>query len=188
MGWLSGIPILSDVEKAWNDNVAQPLDKAVVQPVTKTVPKIIDVATSDFKKNVTDPAGSFIGDTWQTVKEKNPIVALTPAITAVDVIDKTVVQGKDIDTALNETSNEQLVLSLPKKVINEGSKVLDASGKAIENGWNNVTNTVTNTYENTVEKTKEVFNNVTKGVSDALPIIAIGGAAVLVVSLLLGRR
>ena len=57
---------------------------------------------------------------------------------------------------------------------------------------NTVTNTVTNVTKevsNTVEKyVIEPAQNVVKGVGEALPIIAIGGGAILVLSVLLGRR
>ena len=62
-------------------------------------------------------------------------------------------------------------------------------GSSAAEKWGNVTTTVEDKVINPVKETvKETVNNVTKGVSDALPIIAIGGAAVLLVSLLLGRR
>lgn len=55
------------------------------------------------------------------------------------------------------------------------------STKPSSEKWNNV-------LTKTKDTVKDTVNNVTKGVGEALPIIAIGGAAVLVVSLLLGRR
>jgi len=72
--------------------------------------------------------------------------------------------------------------------------------KTAQEKWENVTETTKETVDQTIvqpvvketekikETVKETVNNVTKGVGDALPIIAIGGAAVLVVSMLLGRR
>jgi len=72
--------------------------------------------------------------------------------------------------------------------------------KTAQEKWENVTETTKETVDQTIvqpvvketekikETVKETVNNVTKGVGEALPIIAIGGAAVLVVSLLLGRR
>lgn len=68
--------------------------------------------------------------------------------------------------------------------------------KPAEEKWENVTTSVNETVvqpvvketEKIKETVKETVNNVTKGIGDALPLIAIGGAAVLVVSLLLGRR
>lgn len=70
------------------------------------------------------------------------------------------------------------------------------SDKPAKEKWENVTETVDNTVIQPVvkettkitETVKETVNNVTQGIGQALPIIAIGGAAVLAVSLLLGRR
>lgn len=71
-----------------------------------------------------------------------------------------------------------------------------ASDKTAQEKWENVTETVDETVVQPVikettkitETVKETVNNVTQGIGQALPIIAIGGAAVLAVSLLLGRR
>lgn len=70
------------------------------------------------------------------------------------------------------------------------------SDKPANEKWENVTETVDQTVIQPVvkettkitETVKETVNNVTQGIGQALPIIAIGGAAVLAVSLLLGRR
>lgn len=70
------------------------------------------------------------------------------------------------------------------------------SDKPASEKWENVTGTVDQTVIQPVvketskitETVKETVNNVTKGVGEALPIIAIGGAAILALSLLLGRR
>lgn len=70
------------------------------------------------------------------------------------------------------------------------------SDKPAQEKWENVTETVDQTVIQPVvkettkitETVKETVNNVTQGIGQALPIIAIGGAAVLAVSLLLGRK
>ena len=103
--------------------------------------------------------------------------------------------GKDYEERVKK--NVDLLLS-PNPIIsavtgNGGDIVSD---KPAEEKWQNVTETVDQTVIQPVvkettkitETVKETVNNVTKGVSEALPIIAIGGAAVLAVSLLLGRR
>ncbi len=61
--------------------------------------------------------------------------------------------------------------------------------------WEATTEVVTNTAETVadtsnkvVDTVKETVQNVTKGVSGALPVLAIGGAAVLLGCLLLRRR
>lgn len=93
--------------------------------------------------------------------------------------------------------NVDLLIS-PNPVIsavtgNSGDIVSD---KPATEKWENVTETVDQTVIQPVvkettkitETVKETVNNVTQGIGQALPIIAIGGAAVLAVSLLLGRR
>lgn len=54
--------------------------------------------------------------------------------------------------------------------------------------WENTTETVTDTSNKVVDTVKETVQNVTKGVSGALPVLALGGAAVLLGCLLLRRR
>lgn len=53
--------------------------------------------------------------------------------------------------------------------------------------WENTTETVTDTSNKVVDTVKETVQNVTKGVSGALPVLALGGAAVLLGCLLLRR-
>lgn len=66
------------------------------------------------------------------------------------------------------------------------------TNKPASEKWENVSNTVTETVNNTTETVKETvketIQNVTKGVGSALPVLAIGGAAILGLSLLFGRR
>lgn len=47
---------------------------------------------------------------------------------------------------------------------------------------------VTDPIKNVIDTSKETVQNVVKGVGDALPIIAIGAAGIVVLGLLLGRR
>lgn len=62
------------------------------------------------------------------------------------------------------------------------------SDKPAAEKWENVTEPIIKETTKITETVKETVNNVTKGVGEALPIIAIGGAAILALSLLLGRR
>ena len=57
----------------------------------------------------------------------------------------------------------------------------------VVNAWETTTGTVTDTSNKVVDTVKETVQNVTKGVSGALPVLAIGGAAVLLGCLLLRR-
>lgn len=55
--------------------------------------------------------------------------------------------------------------------------------------WDNVvTSTVGGGGEKVKEAVKDTVNNITQGVGGALPYLAIGGAALLVATLLFGRR
>ena len=114
---------------------------------------------------------------------------------------------KDLDEQWNEVKEDfnkevkQTVnfLTSPNPLISAATgnadDILNFDKPASEK-WENVTTSVNETVvqpvvketEKITETVKETVTNVTKGVTDALPIIAIGGAAVLVVSLLLGRK
>lgn len=107
---------------------------------------------------------------------------------------------KDAGETWKETGDDAVnTLFSPNPIISAvtgNTEDIIPGGKSSGEKWENVTETVDNTVvqpviketEKIKETVKETVTNVTKGVSDALPIIAIGGAAVLVVSLLLGRR
>lgn len=113
---------------------------------------------------------------------------------------------KNLDEQWNEVKEDYKeevkqnidLLTSPNPIISAATGNADdiLSTKPATEKWENVTETIgdvviepikdeTEKITNTI---KETFTNVTKGVTGALPIIAIGGAAVLVVSLLLGRR
>lgn len=113
---------------------------------------------------------------------------------------------KDLDEQWNEVKQDYKeevkqnidLLTSPNPLISAATGNADdiLSDKSASEKWENVTTSVDNNVvqpviketEKITETVKETVNNVTKGIGDALPIIAIGGAAVLVVSLLLGRR
>lgn len=80
----------------------------------------------------------------------------------------------------------------PAKLITTGSNsITDAAGEAwaaATDTASKATETVTNTITNVKETIKETTSNVVKGVTGALPVVAIGGAAVLVAAILLRRR
>ena len=114
---------------------------------------------------------------------------------------------KDLDTQWKEVGDDYTnrvkknvdILISPNPIISAVTGHADDIiniDKPAQEKWDNVTETVDNTIvqpvvketEKITETVKETVTNVTKGVTDALPVIAIGGAVVLVVSLLLGRR
>ena len=115
----------------------------------------------DTQKNVIEPIQKPIEDTIKFV-ERNNVVSM---ITNPDNSDVVNFVTKDIPSTVNDT-------------------------------WEKTTETVNNTIKevnNTVEKTiiqpvKETVGNVGKGLKDALPYVAIGGAALIAANLLLGRR
>ena len=98
------------------------------------------------------------------------------------------------DTGISKTVGDTakaMYDASPAKLITTGSNTItDAAGdlwsKASE-GVSNAAETVTNTVSNVKETIKETTSNVVKGVSGALPVLAIGAAAVLGLSLLLRR-
>lgn len=100
---------------------------------------------------------------------------------------------KDLDTQWKETGDDAVnTLLSPNPLISAATgNIEDAipGGKTAAEKWDNVTSSVDEKVVTPVKETvQETITNVTKGLGDALPILAIGGAAVLVVSLLLGRR
>ena len=60
--------------------------------------------------------------------------------------------------------------------------------KTVNETWEKTTETVTNTVNNVTNTVKETVGNVGKGLKDALPYVAIGGAALIAANLLLGRK
>ena len=71
------------------------------------------------------------------------------------------------------------------KAITNPDKVKDD----VKQNWDNATETVTKTVNTTIiNPVKETVSNIGKGLSDALPIVALGGGAIVLASLLLGRR
>ena len=102
------------------------------------------------------------------------------------------------DTGISKTVGDTakaIYDASPAKLITTGSNTItDAAGdlwakasEGVSNATDTVTNTVTNTVSNVKETVKETVQNVTKGISGALPVLAIGGAVVLGLSLLLRR-
>ena len=133
------------------------------------------------KKAIDDPS-SLLPDTIKALGNGGPVRPVEE-------------QWQEVGTDYVERVKKNVdILVSPNPIIsavtgNSGDIVSD---KPAQEKWENVSNTVTETVNNTTETVKETvketIQNVTKGVGSALPIIAIGGAAVLAVSLLLGRR
>jgi hypothetical protein len=100
---------------------------------------------------------------------------------------------KDAGETWKETGNDAVnTLFSPNPIISAATGNTEdviPGGKTATEKWDNVTSSVDEKVVTPVKETvQETITNVTKGLGDALPILAIGGAAVLVVSLLLGRR
>ena len=104
------------------------------------------------------------------------------------------VDDTGISANLGDAGQALYDASLPKLITTGSNTITDAAGdqwskvsEGVSNAADTVTNTVTNTVSNVKETVKETVQNVTKGVSGALPVLAIGGAVVLGLSLLLRR-
>lgn len=98
------------------------------------------------------------------------------------------------DTGISKTVGDTakaIYDASPAKLIATGSNsITDAAGEA----WSKATDaagaateTVTNTITNVKETIKETTSNVVKGVTGALPVLAIGGAVILAAVVLLRR-
>ena len=172
---------------------------------------------NSFKNNELKTITKAAEDTGKVLVSPNPIVkAITnpkkawedPASVLPIEIGSNGPVVKDLETQWKETGEDAAnTLLSPNPIISlVTGNTEDAipGGKTAAEKWENVTETVNEEVvqpinetvvqpiiketEKITETVKETVTNVTKGVTDALPIIAIGGAAVLVVSLLLGRR
>jgi len=160
---------------------------------------------------------NFGGKVGETLISPSPIVKLVtnPKKAWEDpksLLPDTIIGGdKPVSEQWQEVGNDYVervkdnvnILTSPNPVISTVTGHTDDilnPDKTAQEKWENVTETTKETVDQTIvqpvvketekikETVKETVNNVTKGVGDALPIIAIGGAAVLVVSMLLGRR
>ena len=101
------------------------------------------------------------------------------------------VDDTGISKAVGDAATAAYDASLPKLITTGHNTITDAAGEAWSKATDTageVTNTVTNTVTNVKETIKDTVQNVTKGVSEALPIIGIGAAALVGLALLFGRR
>ena len=151
----------------WNSFKNNELKKA---KNTLLAPNPIVKAISNPKKAIEDPASLLPVE----IGSNGPVV-------------------KDAGKTWIETGNDAInTLFSPNPIISAVTGNTDdiiPGGSSATEKWDNVTSSVDEKVVTPVKQTvQETINNVTKGLGDALPILAIGGAAVLVVSLLLGRR
>ena len=96
-----------------------------------------------------------------------------------------IITGKSDDKPLIEKVADMITADVPDipRIVTQDIP------KDLENAWNDTTNTVNTTIEKTiVQPVKETVTNVSKGLSEALPIVALGVGGLIVASLLLGRR
>ena len=154
-----------------------------------------------FKNNELKTAGNVL-------LSPNPVVkALTNPQKVIEnpssLLPSTTDAGKQWEEVGNDAAN---TLLSPNPIISAvtGNAGDILSNKPAADKWDNVTGTVNEEVVKPIDETvvqpiiketekitetvKETVTNVTKGVGEALPVLAIGAAAVLGVSLLLGRR
>lgn len=150
------------------------------------------ISPSPIVKLVTNPTKAFedpstlLPDTVRALGNGGPVRSVEEQWKEV---------GKDYEERVKKNV-DILVSPNPLLQVATGNGGDIVSDKTAEEKWQNVTGTVDQTVIQPVvkettkitETVKETVNNVTQGIGQALPIIAIGGAAVLALSLLLGRR
>ena len=165
--------------------------KTVANVVTSPNP-IIQLATGNAG-DIFD-TGKSNEEKWENVGETlvspNPIIQLATG-NAGDIVS---------DNSLSEewgNVGETLVSPNPIISLVTGNADDILSDKPATEKWHETTTVIEKTIvqpvENTIEKTivqpvKETVQNVTKGVDEALPIVAIGAAAVIGLSILFGRK
>lgn len=159
-----------------------------------------------------------LNTTKNVLLSPNPVVkAILDPQAAIDnpssLLPSTTDQG--LEESWNEVKDDYVakvernvdILTSPNPLISAATghadDILDF-GKSAGEKWDNVTNTVNDEVVKPIDETvvqpiiketekitetvKETVNNVTKGVGDALPIVAIGAAAVIGLSILFGRK
>ena len=160
--------LFDGIEAGWNSFVNNE-GKKILNTITKPNP-LIQIATGNADNILSDKSAK---EQWQDVKDS-------------DVVQTAIKPNPLIAAATGNAGN---ILS-DKPVTQQWDEIINSD--LVKDPVNTVTNTVTNATKevsNTVEKyVIEPAQNVVKGVGEALPIIAIGGAAVLVLSALLSRR
>ena len=177
-GWNALTKAAGDVQKnieggvkgvqEWGEPVIKDTQKNVIEPIQKPIEDTIKfVERNNVVSMITNPDNS---DVVQTVKD-NPIVEF--------------VERNNVVSMITNPDNSDVVNFVTKDI-----------PSTVNDTWEKTTETVNNTIKevnNTVEKTiiqpvKETVGNVGKGLKDALPYVAIGGAALIAANLLLGRR
>ena len=172
--------VQKNVEKTWNDATEQvtrvtsdvigkgPIEAAkinIVEPVVKTVQPVVEKAADPIVNN----------EVVDFVKKNNVISMVT------NPDDSVVVQGvKDVweNNEVVDFVKKNNVISMVTnpddsvvvKTVTEG---IDGISKGAEDAWNGFT-----------KGAEDVFNNIGSGLSKAWPYIAIGGGALLVLSIL----
>lgn len=163
-------------------------------------------AAGDVQKNIEGGVNSV--KKWATgesstpaLLQPNPIIKETvkaienppdvPKIITEDV-PKAVDNWASGDTDLSPILQPNPIIKTVKKVIDEPKIITEDIPSKVNETWEKTTETVTNTVNNVTntvtETVKETVGNVGKGLKDALPYVAIGGAALIAANLLLGRR
>ena len=197
---------LQKVSDEWGGKATEALRN--LSPTTQQIGKELDIITgkSDDKlylEKANDLVQDVIADTPQNVKkaweEETPKVTetlrnLSPTTQAIGgELDK--ITGKNDDKLLVQQVQETIE-NIPDWYVEttkqnfEGAKqgLTDFVGESKER-LDTVVNTTTTTIDRTiVQPVKETVTNVTKGISEALPIVAIGAGGLILASLLLGRR
>lgn len=188
MGWFDGLSAGWD---SFKNNELKTVEKVVTSPnpviqvITGNAGDIFDTGKSNEEK-------------WENVGET--LVSPNPIVQAVTGNASDIVNDNSLSEKW-ENVGETLVSPNPiiSMVTGTGDNIL--SDKPVEEKWNETTTvikeTVVQPVETTIEKTivqpvketvKETVQNVTKGVGDALPIVAIGAAAIIGLSILFGRK
>lgn len=170
-------------EAGWNSFKNNEL-KAITKAAEDTGKVLI--SPSPIVKAITNPT-----KIWEDPASLLPIEIGSSGPVVKDVEEQWKEVGDDYEDRVKKNVD---ILTSPNPLISAATGNVDDifSDKPAAEKWGDVVSPIENVVKDsgeTVKKTvTETIGNVTKGFSEALPVLAIGGAAVLLVSLLLGRR
>ena len=151
--------LFDKVKSGWDDAVSN-VSKAAQKAYDASLPKLITTGHN----TITDKAG----EAWSKA-----------------------VDDTGVSKTVGDTATALYDASLPKLITTGSNTITDKAGElwaAASEGISGAADTVQSTVSNIPGAVKDTVQNVTKGVSEALPIVAIGAAALIGLALLFGRR
>ncbi len=192
MGFFDDLKKFSD---EWGGKATETLRN--LSPTTQAIGGELDKITGkkDGKliwENLNDNVQNIISETPQAVSKAWDETAPKVTETLRNLSPTTQAIGGELDKITGQNEDKLIVEKVGETIQNIPEWYVETTKKNIEGAAQGARDVLDNTTS-TIEKTiivpvKETVQNVTKGVSEALPILAIGAGGLILASLLLGRR